>query len=142
MTTAVLLAGAPARDGGAAAELAWEDTTLAGRLSEQLRSLGVEEIHVLTRAQSPDVAADIAFVADVARRAPGAVAVIAGDVVTQREALAGLLADPRVGTGVLSTRARSGAGRARAALGPRAGGGRRLGVPRACASRRSASSAR
>lgn len=106
--TAVLLATAPADGGGSAAALAWADTTLAGRLSDQLRSLGVAEIHVLTRADSPDLAHDLAFIADVARRAPGGVVVASADIVTQREALAGLLADPRIGTGVLSSMGEAG----------------------------------
>jgi hypothetical protein len=102
VSTAILLANGP--------DLAWEDTTVLGRLEDQLRSLGVDEVHVLTRADSPDVAGDLALIADLAERAPGGVAVLSGDVVTQREALAGLLADPRIGTGVLSSMVDAGPG--------------------------------
>ncbi|MDX6666260.1 MAG: hypothetical protein QOG68_2466 [Solirubrobacteraceae bacterium] len=97
MTTAILLV--PDRD------LAWADTTVAQRLAAQLRELGVEGIHVVARGA---IDRQLAAIADLARRAPGAVVVVSGDVVTQGEALAGLLADPRIGTGVLSSRAPAG----------------------------------
>jgi hypothetical protein len=116
---AVLLATAPAADGGPAALLPWEgDGTLLGRLLGQLRSLGVAELHVLTRPAweedvrraapgatvhpSPAVDADLRAIAELSGDA--GVVVALADVVTHREALAGLLADPRIGTGVLSGR--------------------------------------
>jgi len=101
--TAVLLATAPAEGGGAAADLAFAGTPLAERLAGQLRELGVEDVVVLRRPASPDLAADLRAIADVARRSSGGVVVAQGDLVTQREALAGLLADPRIATGVLSS---------------------------------------
>src|SRR3954466_8053001 len=48
-TTAVLLATAPADDTGPAAALAWEDSTLLGRLLDQLADLGIRSTHVITR---------------------------------------------------------------------------------------------
>ena len=51
MSTAVLFATAPAGDGGPAAALAWEQTTLLGRLLEQIAELGVREAHLVTRPE-------------------------------------------------------------------------------------------
>jgi phosphatidylglycerophosphate synthase len=115
---AVVLATAPARDAdGPAALLPWESGTILERLLEQLASLGVTRAAVITRPawrrdaaaaapgaemlESGDAAADLRRIADVARDTTGAVVVLHGDIVTHREALAGLLADPRVATGVL-----------------------------------------
>jgi hypothetical protein len=67
------------------------------RTAEQLRSLGVEDLRVV-----PD---DIGAIALAVRTAPaGPVVLVAQDVFTQREALAGVLADPRLGTAILSSR--------------------------------------
>jgi phosphatidylglycerophosphate synthase len=85
-------------------DLAWEDTTVAGRLEEQLRSLGIETVRRVPAAGALEA------VAAAARGADGDVVVARADVVTQREALAGALADPRVPTAVLSARADPGAG--------------------------------
>src|SRR5918994_7510985 len=49
--TAVLLATAAAGDGAPAAALAWEQTTLLGRLLDQLAQLGVRDAHVITRPE-------------------------------------------------------------------------------------------
>jgi phosphatidylglycerophosphate synthase len=124
VSTAVLLATAPDSARGPAAGLGWEGTTLLGRLVDQLAELGVQEFHVVTRpawvdelgrslAQSPgavrlhaseDRAADLrAFAAIAGGGGDGALAVANADILTQREALAGLLADARVATGVLVT---------------------------------------
>jgi len=119
---AVLLATARSSDGGPAAALRWEDTTLLGRMIGQLAALGVAEFHVVTRPQwtaeleravtepavrvhaSHDRAGDLRELAAIASGAgAGALVVANGDVLTQDEALAGLLADPRVATGVLAT---------------------------------------
>ena len=124
MTTAVLFAAAAADDGGPAAGLAWEDTTLLGRLLGQLAQLGVRDAHVITRPEwvpalqpdadrhgaavrmvpSPDTAADLRAAGAIVRAAPaGGLVVANADILTQGEALAGLLADPRVTTGMLTT---------------------------------------
>src|SRR5215212_2188960 len=106
---AVLLATAASGDGGPAATLAFEDTTLAGRLLGQLADLGIREAHVLTR---PDWTAALASAAkrqDIAvdvRGGDGTLVVANADILTQREALAGLIADPRVPTGMLTTTVR------------------------------------
>src|SRR5918998_3204101 len=47
--TALLLATVPAGDGGPAAALGWEDTTLLGRLLAQLADLGIREADLITR---------------------------------------------------------------------------------------------
>ena len=44
---ALLFATAPAGDGGPAAGLEWEQTTLLGRLLEQVAELGVREAHLI-----------------------------------------------------------------------------------------------
>lgn len=80
-------------------ELAWEGGTVASRLAGQLRRLGVERVERVEPAS----------VAEFVRSAPpGDLVIAAADVVTQREALAGVLADPRLGTAVLSSRSERG----------------------------------
>ena len=151
VSTAVLLATAPGEDGDAAATLAWEETTVVGRLADQVASVGVEVIHVITRPEwsaaveraleksatgraitgerrldgvyprevdarcgavrverSDDPASDLRAIARIARENAGGLLVAHGEVVTQREAIAGLAADPRVSTGVLATVGRIG----------------------------------
>jgi len=124
--TAVLLATARGGDGGPAAALTYEHTTLLGRLLEQLGDLGIRQAHVITRPDwapvlepstkgsglavrlhgSADLAADLRTVAAIAREGTGALVVADADILTQREALAGLLADPRIATGMLTTTVR------------------------------------
>ena len=126
----LIVATAPAADGGAAAALPLEGTTVLGRLLDQLHTLGLRTAWVLTRPQwreaidavvhtsgidvrvlaSEDLVEDLRVAADVAGEAPGTLLVARGDVVTHREALAGLLADPRVVSGVLVGPSSAGAG--------------------------------
>lgn len=123
---ALLFATAPATDGGPAAALALADTTIAGRLLAQLESLGVGRAWVVTRPEwaaavetaaagtgtgasvtvvaSSDLSEDLRLAAEIAGGVEGALVLASANAVTHREALAGLLADPRVATGVLSTR--------------------------------------
>src|SRR4051794_5933843 len=54
ITTAVLVATAPADDGGPAAALPWDDATLVERLLAQLAEIGVPHGHVLTRPEWED----------------------------------------------------------------------------------------
>ena len=114
----MLLATAPSAEGGPAALLPWHDGTLLGRLVDQLAALGVPRAIVLTRpAWEADVralglAAEVRASPDAGRRPRGdrrarrrdaeGLVVMYGDMVTHGEALAGLLADPRVVTGVLT----------------------------------------
>jgi phosphatidylglycerophosphate synthase len=121
--TAVLVATAPTGDGTPAAGLRFEGATLLGRLLGQLADLGIREAHVITRSGwtpvlepaaegagvavrlhvCEDTAADLRAVAAIAREAGGPLVIANADILTQREALAGLLADPRVPTGMLTT---------------------------------------
>ncbi len=127
-STAVLFATAPAGEGGPAAALAWEQATLLGRLLGQLAELGIREAHLVTRPdwapalerhaaghgvavrleRSADTAGDLRAVAAIARAGggPGALVIANADILTQGEALAGLLADPRISTGMLTTTVR------------------------------------
>ena len=119
----VLLATAPAADGGAAALLPWENGTVLARLVDQVAALGVPRAVVITRpAWEADVRAalehssaavaveasagvpdDLHLVAQLAGgEGDGGLVVMYGDVVTHTQALAGLLADPRVATGILA----------------------------------------
>jgi CDP-alcohol phosphatidyltransferase-like enzyme len=116
---AVLFATARTGDGRAAALLPFDGGTLIGRLTSQLATLGVPRAVVVTRpaweadvraalgdhaevVSSPDVAADLRLVADLAGTGGDrGIVLMYGDIATHREALAGLLADPRVATGVL-----------------------------------------
>ena len=120
--TAMVLATAPADDGGPAAALPWEDTTVLRRLLLQLEDLGIAHACVITRPQwepllepslaglgpavrmhaSPSVSEDLRTVAEVARSGAGPIVVVHGELVTHREALARLLVAPRVVTGVLA----------------------------------------
>ena len=117
-SSAVLIATAVAADGAAAALQQWEGETLLARLAGQFASLGIERIHVITRPKWADAVAavagaephacegpadDLRAIAQIADGAPGPLVVAYADIVTQREVLAGLLAEPRIATGVLST---------------------------------------
>ena len=117
VSTAIVVAAAPTSSGGAAALLPWQGATVLGRLLGQLAGLGIRDVRVLTRPAwegevrevagaahvhaSPDAAADLRLIADVAGEPGAGIVVLPGDVVTHREALAGLLKDPRVVTGAL-----------------------------------------
>jgi hypothetical protein len=118
IAAAALFATASAGDGGPAALLPWHGGTVLGRLAGQLAELGVPRTVVVTRPAwepdvraalgaaadvlaSPDVAGDLGALVALADGNGGLVAAY-GDIVTHDAALAGVLADPRVTTGVLS----------------------------------------
>jgi hypothetical protein len=87
---AVLLAAGPS------AALPFADGTLAGRLEGQLASLGARRVHVLAGDD------DLRAIAAIARAGDGPLVIAAGDVLAHREALATLLADPRLDTAILA----------------------------------------
>jgi phosphatidylglycerophosphate synthase len=117
-TSALILATARGDDGRAAAAAPFEESTLVCRLAEQLASLGIADVRVLTRPElaaeleraattlpievSSSLTEDLRVVESLAREAGGDVVLVQGDILTQREALAGLVADPRIATGVLA----------------------------------------
>jgi hypothetical protein len=120
--TAVLLATVPADDGRAAALQPWEGATVIERLIGQLTRLGVAGVHVITRPAfrseledalpaavrlhaSDDLGGDLRLVAGLARAGDGGLVIAAGNIVTHQEALAGLLADPRLATAILADQA-------------------------------------
>src|SRR4051794_16879473 len=95
VTTALIVATAAAARGGAAAAQPFADGTLAGRLVEQLGSLGITDVRVLTRPAfadgplsalgrpvlaSPSLTGDLRAVEALAREAPGDVVVIQGEI--------------------------------------------------------------
>ena len=118
--TAILLATAPALGDGPAAALPFEGTTLGARLRDQLEALGAGDVHVVTRPHwtgpvaahlgdvevhaSAGLADDMRAVAAIAAGGRGPVVIANAEILTQGEALAGLLADPRLANGVLVTR--------------------------------------
>jgi hypothetical protein len=61
-----------------------------------------------TVLRSGSLSADLRAIATAAREAETGVVVAQGEVITQGEALAGLLLDPRVATGILAGGARAG----------------------------------
>jgi Family of unknown function (DUF5941)/CDP-alcohol phosphatidyltransferase len=74
------------------------DPPILERLLGQLNELGVQDVRILPP--------DLHQIAEVAREADGGVVLLHGDIVTNTEALAGLIADPRIANGVLVARAR------------------------------------
>src|SRR4051812_6821140 len=118
-SSAVLVATAALADGAPAALQAWEGETLLSRLVAQFAGLGIARLHVLTRtvwAEAVRAAADgaelhagespaddLRAIGRIAEGADGPLVVAYADVVTQREVLAGLLQEPRIRTGVLTT---------------------------------------
>ena len=116
-STAIVVASAPAAGGGPAALLPWERGTVLERLLGQLADLGIRDVRVLVRPAdeaavravagdrvhvSADTAADLRAIAETAAAPGGAgIVIVPGEIVTHREALAGLLKDPRVVTGTL-----------------------------------------
>jgi hypothetical protein len=119
-TTAVVFATALGEGGTPAGAFEWVGgETLVERLVDQLRSLGIADIRLVLRpggtvgtvpsvsvVESEDAAADLRYVAALAREGSGPVVFAGAEIITQREALAGLLADPRLNTGILSTSGR------------------------------------
>jgi hypothetical protein len=74
------------------------DGAVLDRLRGQLADLGVGDVHV--------VPPDLRRIAELARNGEGGVVLLHGDIITHREAIAGLLADPRIVNGVLVARGR------------------------------------
>ncbi len=126
VAAAVVLATTTAEGGGPSAAQRFQGTSLLSRLLDQLTGLALPAVHVVTRPGfeavlrpiadaagaelhvAPDAGADLRRVATVAGAVSGGVVVLQGDLITQREALAGLLADPRIATGALVTGGKSG----------------------------------
>jgi phosphatidylglycerophosphate synthase len=97
--------------------LPFEDGTVLSRLAAQLAGLGAPPAHALCRPGTAAAAASalpgvevhacadagdqLRRIARLAGESPGALVVVDGGIVTQREALARLLVDPRVATGAL-----------------------------------------
>ncbi|SNR76882.1 CDP-alcohol phosphatidyltransferase [Haloechinothrix alba] len=119
---AVLFATVGSPDGPPAAALKCGASTLIGRLLDQLASLGVENAWVVTRPEwhgdieaataqaglsvelrsSASTAEDMRAVDEIASATRRPLVIGSGDILTQREVLAGLLADPRVVSGILT----------------------------------------
>jgi phosphatidylglycerophosphate synthase len=117
----LLFATAATQDGGPAAVLGVVGTTVLGRLLGQLASLGVRRAWVVTRPDwrsaveeaaagsgldvtvvaSDGVGDDLRLTGEIAGQARGPLIVANAHVLTHREALAGLVADPRIVSGAL-----------------------------------------
>lgn len=127
VASAVVFATAATDDGTPAATLPWRETgapavSLLHRLLDQLASVGVPVADVFVRPGGEaaveasldvpgidvelhvckDTAADLRKVAEIAREGAGGIVLLAGDIVTHREALAGLLLDPRLRSAALT----------------------------------------
>jgi hypothetical protein len=116
----VLLATAPAADGGPTALLPWDGKTVLARLVDQLADLGVPRTVVITRPvweteirsaleDSVEVETSAAIQDDLhllgqltGGVGDGSLVVMYGDIVTHTQALAGLFADPRGASGILT----------------------------------------
>ena len=120
---ALLFATAITDEGGPAAALGLDGTTVLGRLLGQLATLGVRQAWVVARPDwipaveeaaeasgvevtvvpSSDVSEDLRLTGEIAAGSAGPLIVGNAHIVTHREALAGLLADPRIVSGALVT---------------------------------------
>jgi len=120
-TAGLVFATSATPEGGPAAALALEADTVLGRLLEQLGTLGVRQAWVVTRPAwqaaleavaarsaldvrvlpSRDLAQDLERAAEVASGARGRLLLARAETLIHREALAGLLADPRIRSGIL-----------------------------------------
>jgi phosphatidylglycerophosphate synthase len=122
VSAALLFATAEAAEGGPAAALSVLGTTVLRRLLDQLESLGVRRAWVVTRpawrpaveaaaaraldvtvVASESVGEDLRLTAEIADTVGGPLVIGNAHLVAHREALAGLLSDPRIASGVLST---------------------------------------
>jgi phosphatidylglycerophosphate synthase len=118
--TAICLALAESDAQGPACLLPVGDQTLLTRLVDQFRRHGVSRVVVVTRPQwvescanavgdsaqvegHPDLSGMLAAIADVADGTASDLLIAHADVLTHDGVLAGMLADPRVRSGVLST---------------------------------------
>jgi phosphatidylglycerophosphate synthase len=123
-TEALLFATTPGPENDPAALLPAGRAALIDRLLEQLRELDVRRAWIVTRPAwqagleaavtrselnatvltADDASDDFRAAAEVAERAEGALAVLHAHSLTHREALVGLLSDPRITSGALITR--------------------------------------
>ncbi len=121
--SALLFATAASAHGEPAAALVAGGSTLVGRLVAQLQALGVRRVWLVTRpawketleeatthsgvqvtvVASGDRTEDLRTTAEIADRVRGGLIIGSAHVLTHREALAGLLADPRISSGILGT---------------------------------------
>ncbi|MGH3516727.1 MAG: CDP-alcohol phosphatidyltransferase family protein [Haloechinothrix sp.] len=119
---AILFATVASADGPPAAALKCGESTLLGRLLAQMAHLGVDRASILTRPgwegeieaatrgsgvqveihSSADVAGDLRTVARIVTATRRRLVIASADILTHREALAGLLADPRIVSGILT----------------------------------------
>ncbi|MGH3950135.1 MAG: CDP-alcohol phosphatidyltransferase family protein [Pseudonocardiaceae bacterium] len=123
MSTAAIVFATVACDRGTpAATLTCGESTLLGRVLEQVTRLGVERVWVVTRTgwerevksatrasallvdirSTEGTAEDLRAVAEIAGGFRGRLILASGDILTHDEALAGLLSDPRITSGILT----------------------------------------
>ena len=119
---AILFATVATADATPTAGLRCGNSTLLGRLLDQLHQLDVDRAWVITRPEwendiktavaaasvdvdvrtSANTGEDLLVLAEIASATQQLLVVGSGDVLTHQEALAGLLADPRVVSGILT----------------------------------------
>jgi phosphatidylglycerophosphate synthase len=122
-TAALLFATTATTDGGPAAALRVLGTTVLTRLLGQLESLGVGPVWIVTRpawnaiveeavtesgfdatvVSSDNLGNDLRLTAEIAGGNPSPLLIGNAHLLAHREALVGLLVDPRAGSGVLMT---------------------------------------
>ena len=122
VASAVVFATVAAEDGAPAAALPWDGSTVLHRLLGQLADVGVPAVDVIVRPGAEtslagslevpglraelhvcdDAVADLRAVEEIARDGSGGMVLLPGEIVTHREALAGLLLDPRLRSAALT----------------------------------------
>jgi phosphatidylglycerophosphate synthase len=127
MPAALVFATAPTPAGVPAALQVLEGSSLLGRLLDQCAELGVGSALVVTRPQdgpatraavaacrlavdvvtSEDLAADMRIAAEAAERAGAPLLIARGESLVHQHALASLIEDPRMPSGILTTTHRS-----------------------------------
>ena len=122
VASAIVFATVRTDDGTPAAAMRFQEGTILHRLLDQLADVGVPTATVIARPDGEaalrgsldvaglavelrvceDAAADLRAVAEIAGQGIGGIVLLPGEIVTQREALAGLLLDPRLRSAALT----------------------------------------
>ncbi|MGH3665015.1 MAG: CDP-alcohol phosphatidyltransferase family protein [Egibacteraceae bacterium] len=123
MTTAIVVATATTAAGGPAALLRFRKGSVLGRLTDQLVRHGVDRIHVLTRSEweesisheageakvepVQDLPGVFRSIGEIAGAGGEGLLLLHGEILMHDSVLVGLLRDPRIASGIVSTTAGS-----------------------------------